>query len=119
MKDDPLSTENILKRHKIWYKKYVKEHEDTYDAWIYNRDHKKIVDYRDKLEPVTKKIVLTESILYRGKSLHGGWSLKQVGLFGIKEFKVGWKKGIIGRKFNINTITKFLELKDAHLKEAK
>ena len=59
---------------------------------------------------------VTKDILESGKSKRGGWSLKQLRLFGITEFKKGWKSKLTDSNFPEETIAEFLALKDTHLK---
>lgn len=58
---------------------------------------------------------LTNKIIEQGRSSRGGWSLKQFRRFGVKKFKKGWKRKIIGRDFPLEVIERFLSLKDVHL----
>jgi hypothetical protein len=62
-------------------------------------------------------IILTEEILEKGKSRNGAWSAAQVKLFGISEFRKGWKKNIVGHSFPSAIIQRFLNLKDKHLEK--
>ena len=49
-----------------------------------------------------------------GKSKNGGWSAKQVALFG-ETLTRGWKGRIIGKDFPDKTIEEFLKLRNEHL----
>lgn len=71
-------------------------------------------------------MIVTEQILQAGMSDRGAWSLKQLKcLLPAKEFMGnkgafpdhGWRKRIIGRNVSKKQIERFLELKNAHLKE--
>ena len=64
---------------------------------------------------MTKYITLTEELIEKGKSQNGGWSLNQLGIFGIGEFKKGWKKEIIGKKITEKQLEEFLLLRNEHL----
>ena len=63
-------------------------------------------------------MILTNEILEQGKSINGGWSGKQWRLLGItNHYKIkGWKNRIIGKHFSEETINKFIDLKDKHIK---
>jgi len=63
-------------------------------------------------------MIITDEIIEQGKSRNGGWSDKQWRLLGIiNHYKIkGWKKRLIGKTFSEETIKKFLELKDKHIK---
>jgi hypothetical protein len=60
-------------------------------------------------------ITLTIEILERGLSRNGGYSSKQLKLFGIEGFPKGWKKGLVGQSFPRELVNEFIELKDRHL----
>lgn len=62
---------------------------------------------------------LTEEIIEAGKSWRGGWSKRQLRLFGINKFPLvsGWKKMIVGMEVDKKKIDKFLYLKDKHLRK--
>lgn len=60
-------------------------------------------------------MLITETILYNGKSRNGGWSLKQLKLLGVDYLVKGWKRRIIGTDVPKSNIDRFLALKDAHL----
>ena len=60
-------------------------------------------------------IEFTEKTLNSGKSRNGQWGLAQLKVLGIPEFKKGWKKKVIGKKYSVSDIAKFLELKNKHL----
>ncbi len=61
---------------------------------------------------------LTKEILEQGKSSNGGWSAKQLRLFGIEyPLDSGWQSAIIDSDFPVEKIEKFLELRNKHLKK--
>jgi predicted DNA-binding transcriptional regulator len=64
-------------------------------------------------------MILTEKHFKLAVSDRGGFSSKQVILFGItKELMVkGWKRTIIGKDFPEETIKKFIELRNNHIKD--
>ena len=62
------------------------------------------------------KLRMSEALLNAGMSKNGGWSDKQIAVFGVTRFQnPGWRKQIVGREFPIPVIEKFLAMKDAHL----
>jgi len=60
--------------------------------------------------------ILTDEIINRGMSKNGGWSLKQLRLFGFTKFTKGWKWMVVGQEFPRELIIQFLYLKNKHLK---
>lgn len=60
-------------------------------------------------------MIVTEEIIQQGRSLNGGWSSKQLQVFGIDSFVKGWKLSLIGKSFSEGTIKKFLNLRSRHL----
>lgn len=64
-------------------------------------------------------VELTEEIINSGKSQNGGWSLNQLSVFGVFEFKKGWKKQLIGKKFTESEIEKFISMRNKHLEKIK
>ena len=66
-------------------------------------------------------MIITKAILEKGKSCNGGWSNKQIAALGVKSVKTkrfnkGWKRKLIGVDVPAESISKFLALKNAHLK---
>lgn len=63
-------------------------------------------------------MVVTEEFLEKGRSVRGAWSYKQLRLLGLdtNNLRHGWQKTIVGREIPDGDAAKFLELKDAHLK---
>ena len=64
-------------------------------------------------------MIITDTIINRGMSRRGGWSMKQVKLLGVTQFKKGWKHQILGLDVPNNIIEEFLFLKDGHLPKEK
>jgi len=64
-------------------------------------------------------VILTLELLNRGKSLRGGWSNLQFETLGVKEFKKGWRRKLLGSDIPEETIKKFIDLKDAHFKPGR
>jgi hypothetical protein len=62
-------------------------------------------------------VVLTNEILDQGKSRNGGYSSKQLEIFGIEKFYKGWKKGLVGKSVHMSLVDDFINLKDAHLSQ--
>ena len=67
------------------------------------------------MESNSESIVITSETLEKGLSKNGGYSLKQLNLFGVKKFSKGWKKDLIGRSFPRELVNQFIDLKDRHL----
>ena len=67
------------------------------------------------MESNSESIVITSETLEKGLSKNGGYSLKQLNLFGVKKFSKGWKKDLIGRSFPRDLVNQFIDLKDRHL----
>ena len=67
------------------------------------------------MESNSESIVITSETLEKGLSKNGGYSLKQLNLFGVKKFSKGWKKDLIGRSFPRDLVHQFIDLKDRHL----
>ena len=66
------------------------------------------------------KLRMSETLLNAGMSKNGGWSDKQIAVFGVDRFQnPGWRSQIIGREFTLDTIERFPEMKDSHLKNKK
>ncbi len=63
-----------------------------------------------------KTVVITKEILDKGCSVNGGYSRKQLELFGIQGFPPGWKKTLIGKVVSVEVVNQFIALKDQHLK---
>lgn len=61
-------------------------------------------------------MILTEAILNKGKSSNNGWNLQQLECFGCVPLRTGWRRRIIGQDFPEETINKFLQLRNVHLK---
>lgn len=61
------------------------------------------------------KVKLTHELIEQARSSNGGWSLQQLRIFGIYNFKKGWKKEIVNRYYESNDIERFVKLKDVHL----
>lgn len=59
---------------------------------------------------------ITEELLEAGRSSKGGWSANQWRSLGVKSFKGGWRKRLIGSYTTIERYEKFLSLKDEHFK---
>lgn len=57
---------------------------------------------------------MTKEILEQGKSINGGWNLRQVEALGFSGWEFRWKKKSIGKDLPEDSINRFLELKDAH-----
>jgi hypothetical protein len=64
-------------------------------------------------------IVLTNEILEQGKSRNGGYSSKQLEIFGIEKFYKGWKKELVGKSVSLSLVEDFIKLKDAHLSQTQ
>ena len=62
-------------------------------------------------------MILTNDIFNLGKSSNNGWNGKQMKLLGIFKLYSGWRKDLIGKDFNENTIQEFISLKDFHFKQ--
>lgn len=62
-----------------------------------------------------KQIVLTNKLIEAGCSRNGGWSSRQLALFGIDGFPKGWKRKLVGQRFPSNIVDQFIRLKDKHL----
>lgn len=62
-------------------------------------------------------ILLSEEILDKGKSIKGGWSMAQLQVFGILELRKGWKSKILNKEYSKEEISRFITLKDKHLKK--
>lgn len=60
-------------------------------------------------------MILTNSVFEDAKSSNGGWSYNQIRILGVKTFKKGWRKNLIGKDFPEPIIKKFIELKDEHI----
>lgn len=63
-------------------------------------------------------MILTEEIVMQGLSSNNGWNEEQLKCFG-ETFLKGWKKRIIGKDYSKETIQKFLDLKNTHLRNFK
>ncbi len=66
-------------------------------------------------------VTVTNSLLEQGISSNGAWSRKQLVALGVpirKRFKLtkGWKDRLIGSEITEQQKMRFLELKDAHIK---
>jgi len=60
---------------------------------------------------------LTQEIMDQGKSSKGSWSYKQLRCFGIKpDFNSGWLREALGSDVTQEQVTRFLSLRNAHLK---
>lgn len=65
-------------------------------------------------------MIITNEIIDKGKSIHGGWGNDQFRALGINDFAIkGWKKELIGKDVPSEWVEMFLELKDKHLQKAK
>ena len=60
-----------------------------------------------------------ERLIEAGKSSNNGWSMAQLNLLGIHEFKKGWKRRLINDHISVDTYKIFASLKDAHLSTQK
>jgi hypothetical protein len=67
------------------------------------------------VESNSESMIITSETLEKGLSKNGGYSLKQLNLFGVKKFSKGWKKDLIGRSFPRELVNQFIDLKDRHL----
>jgi hypothetical protein len=67
------------------------------------------------VESNSESIIITSETLEKGLSKNGGYSLKQLNLFGVKKFSKGWEKDLIGRSFSRELVNQFIDLKDRHL----
>ena len=64
-------------------------------------------------------MIVTKEIVEQGISRNGGYSQKQMDLFGImRPLLKGWKKRMVGVELDEKKIEEFLKLKDKHLKPA-
>ena len=67
-------------------------------------------------------VKVTKELLEQGLSRNGAWSRKQLVALGVpirKRFKLikGWKDRLIGSEITEQQKTRFLELKDKHIKK--
>lgn len=62
-------------------------------------------------------MIVTESILLRGMSVNGSWSLAQLAALGVNTKRnKGWKQRLIGTDVPEADVERFLSLRDNHLK---
>lgn len=63
-------------------------------------------------------MLLTHEHLKQAESKNGGWSEIQLSVLGetLKNGK-GWKHRLVGKDFEQKLIERFIQLKDAHLKQ--
>jgi|GEM_PF-5522597 len=66
-------------------------------------------------------MIITEELLLKGMSSRGAWSEAQVRLLGEPgtQDNKGWRRNVIGRDIPDADADRFVELKDAHLKQKK
>jgi hypothetical protein len=64
-------------------------------------------------------VILTDEILEKGRSANGGYSRRQLELFGIVGFPSGWKKALVGQSASVEVVERYLMLKDKHLTEKR
>ncbi|WP_242045323.1 hypothetical protein [Anabaena catenula] len=90
---------------------------DESDTWT-EEDQLDITSFSlDKeMTNTTKTVVITKEILDKGCSINGGYSRKQLELFGIQGFPPGWKKALLGKVFSVEVVNQFIALQDQHLK---
>lgn len=62
-------------------------------------------------------MILTKEIIEQGKSINGGWSVRQIEIFGANQQIKGWRKLISDMDFPEASIKEFLLLKNNHLKK--
>jgi hypothetical protein len=67
------------------------------------------------MENSSNIIVLTSEMLEQGKSRNGGYSARQLKVFGIEKFYKGWKKELIGQSVPLELVKEFINLRDEHL----
>ena len=72
---------------------------------------------KQQTNPKENHTILSEEILEKGKSINGGWSIKQLQNFGISELKKGWKQKILNQEFPTEAINRFIALKNKHLEK--
>ncbi len=64
-------------------------------------------------------MLMTKYIFEQGRSIKGGWGMKQLSILGIYELKKGWQNELIGKDFPKEVIEKFLKLTDSHIKKSE
>ena len=63
-------------------------------------------------------MIITESILCRGMSANGSWSVAQLAALGVNARRnKGWKQRLIGTDVPEADVERFLAMRDAHLKK--
>lgn len=91
---------------------------ESIPEWLYKRNAERKQKERRVFTPTRgTPIPLSKELLMKGRSVNGGWSKAQTDLLGVEwPLPLGWQSDVIGRKYDLADLEKFLALKDAHLK---
>ena len=78
----------------------------------------KAVNYNQKQDITSedkKFMVMTEEIIEQAKSRNGSWNGKQFKLIGFNFCERNWKQRALGRKYPVEIINKYIEIRNDHL----